>query len=152
NSLDSRLGGTHTGVGNLSIFGKYVLWRADDRNSLVSTGLMVTAPTGHRRFAGAPAAGGFGDTLLQPFLGFFWARDRFYAQGFTSVEVPSDSDDVTMYYNDLGVGYFVYRSEDPSAFLRAVAPTFEVHVNTPLNHRGGFNVRDPAWTPDVVDL
>ena len=31
-------------------------------------------------------------------------------------------------------------------------PTLEVHVNTPLNHRGVFNFADPASTPDLVDL
>jgi hypothetical protein len=33
-----------------------------------------------------------------------------------------------------------------------VAPTFEVHVNTPLNHRGVFNPNDLAGSPDIVDL
>ena len=32
-------------------------------------------------------------------------------------------------------------------------PLFEVHVNTPLNHRGTFRIpEDPAVTPDWVDL
>ena len=33
-----------------------------------------------------------------------------------------------------------------------MAPTFEVHVNTPLNHRGFDNPKDPSGTPDVVNL
>ena len=37
------------------------------------------------------------------------------------------------------------------AILNAIVPTYEVHVNTPLNHRGGY-LRDPAGTPDVVDF
>ena len=28
----------------------------------------------------------------------------------------------------------------------------EVHVNTPLNHRGGFNSNDPSATVDIVNL
>ena len=33
-----------------------------------------------------------------------------------------------------------------------MAPTFEVHVNTPLNHRDPFDANDLAGTPDVVNL
>lgn len=146
------IGGTNATVGNLSIFGKYVLWQDDQGKRLISTGMMVTTPTGPSRFAGSPASFGFHDTLIQPFLGFFWALDRFYAQGFTAIEVPTTSRDVTMFYKDVGIGYFLYRSEDPDACLRAFVPTFEVHVNTPLNHRGALRAFDQAGTPDVVDL
>jgi hypothetical protein len=34
----------------------------------------------------------------------------------------------------------------------AFAPTFEVHVNNPINHRDVFNRFDIAGTPDVVNL
>jgi hypothetical protein len=146
------IGGTSTAVGSLSIFGKYVLWQADEGKKLISTGMMLTTPTGPTRFAGSPAAFGFHDTLFQPFIGFFWQWDRAFIQGFTAVEVPSNSSDVTMYFNDLAVGYFLYRSEDPSAFLRAFVPTFETHINTPLNHRGALKPFDPAGAPDVVDF
>jgi hypothetical protein len=152
NSRNQSLGGTSTTVGNMSLFGKYVLWWDKDHNSLVSTGMMVTVPTGPANFSGARNATGFRDTSIQPFLAFFWSRDRFYAQGFTAVDVATDSRDVTLYYNDLGLGYFLYRSENPAAFVQAFAPTFEVHINTPLNHRGAVRLFDPAGTPDVVDL
>ena len=29
---------------------------------------------------------------------------------------------------------------------------FEVHVNTPLNHRGALRTADLAGTPDTIDL
>jgi hypothetical protein len=36
--------------------------------------------------------------------------------------------------------------------LTGVAPTLELHLNDPLNHRGVLRFADPAGTPDVVDL
>jgi hypothetical protein len=146
------IGGTTTTVGQLSIIGKYVLWQDSDRRNLISTGMMVTTPTGPASFSGSPASRGFRDTLLQPFFGFFWIQDRFYAQGFTAVQVPTDRNDVTMYYNDVGIGYFLFRTNDPGALISAFVPTFEAHVNTPLNHGGALRAFDPAWTPNVVDL
>ena len=44
---------------------------------------------------------------------------------------------------------------DPQAFrgwLSGIAPTVEVHVTTPLNHRGLLSFSDPAGTPDIVNL
>ncbi len=58
-----------------------------------------------------------------------------------------------MLYNDIGMGYFVYQNNnDPTAFIRAIVPTFETHINVPLNHIGVFRPNDPFGTPDVVDL
>lgn len=144
-------GGTHTSMGNLSIFGKYVLWQDAARKNLVSAGLMVNAPTGPSSFAGAPASKGFRDLSVQPFLGFFVSEGNWYAQGFSAVNVATDPNDVTSFFNDLGVGYFLYRAASKTALLQAFAPTFEAHINTPLNHRG-FRLYDPAGTPDVVNL
>ena len=41
---------------------------------------------------------------------------------------------------------------DPTVFLTAVAPTFEVHVNSPLNHRGFDNPTDPFAIAASVNL
>ena len=57
-----------------------------------------------------------------------------------------------MLYNDVGVGYFLVKSTDPQAWLTAIAPTFEVHVNTPLTHGDWTNRNDPGGTPNVVNL
>jgi hypothetical protein len=59
---------------------------------------------------------------------------------------------VTLLFNDVGVGYFLYRTGCERRFLTAVVPVLEAHFNTPLNHRGGLDPRDPARTSDVVDL
>lgn len=154
NTPYQALGGTNTSLGNLTVFGKYILAMDDETGSLLSTGLSITTPTGPSRFAGHPAAAPIRDVLFQPFLGFIKnsASGRFYAQGFTAIDVPTDNRDVTLYYNDLGVGYYLVRNEDRTAFLTAVVPTFEVHINTPLNHRGAVNANDPFATPDIVNL
>jgi hypothetical protein len=92
------------------------------------------------------------DTILQPFIGYIWAADRLFVHGFTSVDVPTDGRDVTVLSNSVGVGYIFARADAEDRLLRAVVPTFEVHVSDPLNHRGAFKINDPAGTPDVVDL
>ena len=119
---------------------------------MLTTGLAVTAPTGPTSFGGSNYLRSFNFTQIQPYLSFLWTEDRWYMIGYSSIEVPTDSRDVTMWFNDFGIGYFAYRNADPEGLIRAVAPTFEVHVNTPLNHRDWNNFNDIAGTPDVVDL
>jgi len=148
----NTMAGTFTSVNDLSIIGKYILRRNSATGDLVSAGLVVTPPTGPRTFAGAPFLNSPHTVQLQPYLGYIWSRGRFYLHGFTAFDVPFDQNQVTMMYNDVGLIYFLYRSPDPSRLISAVAPTFEVHVNTPLNHRNPFNPNDPAATPDFVDL
>jgi hypothetical protein len=146
------LGGTSTAVGNLTAFAKFILWQDQSGRNLISGGLAVSPPNGPTRFAGAPAAFGFHDATIQPFLGYIFKRDRFYIQGFEAIDVPTDPNDVTLQYNDIGIGYFIYRNTNPNAFISSIAPTFETHVNIPLNHRGVFHLSDPAGTASVVDL
>ena len=142
-------GGTSTGVGDLTAFFKGILWEDRTSGSLLSAGLAVTPPTGPSNFAGASFASSHLTTSLQPFVGFIANRGDWFVQGFSGANIPTDSRIVMMYYNDIGAGYFLYRAGEPDAFLSAVVPTLEVHVNTPLNHRA-----TPAGpgTPYVVDL
>ena len=144
--------GTSTAVGNVTVFSKLILLQQQGTGNLISGGLAVTAPTGPAAFAGAPGVFGYRDAQIQPFLGYYWMRGRFFVQGFEAIDVPTDPHDVTMQYNDIGIGYYAYRSNDPRTFLSAIVPTFETHVNVPLNHVGAFRAFDPAGTPDVVDL
>jgi hypothetical protein len=143
---------TSTSLGNLSIFGKYILEENKATGSLISVGLAITPPTGPQRFGGAPYLYGLNNLYIQPFLGWIWRSGRFYAQGFSAFDFPATTNDVTMMYNDVGIGYFLIQSADPDAFITALAPTFEVHVNSPLNHRDAFNRFDIAGTPDAVNL
>jgi hypothetical protein len=146
------IGGTSTAVGNVTVFGKYILWADDETNSLISGGMSITSPTGPARFADSPAAFPLRDVQLQPFLGYIFNLGDFFIQGFTAIDVPTDDRDVTLYYNDFGLGYYLFRSDEPTSFVNAVVPTFEVHVNTPLNHRGALNPNDPFGSADIVNL
>lgn len=148
----AKLGGTSTSLGDLSFFTKYVIKSDPKTGSLLSVGLELSVPTGPSQFGGARFLQGLHSTEIQPFIGYLLIRDRFYLHGFSSISTPSTIRDVTMIYNDLGVGYALFRSEDPDAFLTAFTPTFEIHVNNPLTHRDVFNSRDVAGTADVVDL
>ena len=144
------LGGTSTAPGDLSIFLKYALYD-DDRGNLISLGLQVTAPTGPGAFGGKKYYSYFRDTQIQPFVGYIFARDRFFIQGFSSLNVPTQSQDVTLLFTDIGMGYYAYRAAEANRFLTAVVPVAEAHLTTPLNHRG-FNSRDLASTPDVLNM
>ena len=176
-TVDNRLAGrfrqfagTSTAPGDLSLFAKYVLEEDRARGNLLSVGLVITPPTGPDVFAESPAFRGvlprtdstapvesrafrpLHSTSLQPFLGYIWNYRAFYLHGFSALDVPVDNRDVTTLSNDVGLGYYLYRNPDPSGLLTAVAPTFEVHVTTPLNHRDVFNANDPGGTANVVNL
>ncbi len=146
-------GGTSTSAGDLAAIFKYAFWDDRDAGNLMSAGLMVSMPTGPGNFAGAKGFVSPRNTALTPFIGYVFSRGDFYLQGFTSLEVPLDQNEATILYNDLGVGYFVYKAAEPGQFLSAIAPTFEVHVNTPLNNRGFYNIQDLTTnTYDAVNL
>ncbi len=142
--------GTHTSTGNFSSFLKYIL-AEDARGNLLSTGLDMSFPTGPKSFAGYPTSQGINVFEIQPFLGYIYRWDRAFIQGFTSIAVPTDQKLATMYYYDIALGYYVYRSQDPRALISAIVPTFETHLNIPLNF-AGFNINYIGSTPDVVDL
>jgi len=147
----NTLAGTYTALNDLSIIGKYVLKQDPETGSLISAGLVVTPPTGPRSFAGAKFLDTPHTTQVQPFLGYIWNRGDVYLHGFSAIDFPINPNQVTIMYNDLGIGYRLYRG-DGDRLVSSVTPTFEGHVNTPLNHRDAYNPDDPAGTPDVVDL
>ena len=128
---------------------KYALY--DDGPNLFSVGLDMNFPTGPKTFAGYPGLLGINALEIQPFFGYIMQRDRFYVQGFNSIAVPTDQKLATMYYCDIGLGYYLYRAQDPQSLLSFVVPTFETHLNIPLNWVG-FQPRYIGGTPDVVDL
>jgi hypothetical protein len=147
----AALNGTRTSWGDASFIYKAVLLETDD-DFLVSGGLAVTPPTGASSLFGDGRFARFRDTTLQPYLGFRWVEDRWYGQGFSSIDVATDCNDVTLWFNDLSVKYFSYWDPDPTQLLTAVIPTAELHVNTPLDHRGVLHTNDPAGTSDLVDV
>jgi hypothetical protein len=136
--VDSSLpgaGGEDTAIGDLFLISKVLFYRTE-AGSAVSGGLAVTLPTGRRSFAGVDQ-GDVGldhHVNLQPYIGYLWRpTERLYVQGFSSVDIPMNASDVTLMYNDIGVGYFAYLGQ---GVVTAVAPTVECRVTTPLNHNG----------------
>jgi hypothetical protein len=148
----AKLAGTSTAVDDLSFFVKYVFLRDPESGSLMTGGLAISTPNGPSSFAGAKYLAALNSTSIQPFVGYIWRRDRFYLHGFTAIDTPASLTQATMVYNDAGIGYFVYRNTDPQDWLTGVAPTFEVHVNTPLTHGDWTNRNDPGGVPNVVNL
>ena len=146
------LGGTTQSAGDLAAILKYALILDPDAGRVLSVGLLTSMPTGPRSFAASKLIRSPHNAALQPFVGFIRSYGDFYVQGFSSIDVPLNPNDVTLWYNDIGVGYYVYRASNLDQLITAVAPTMELHVNTPLNHRDPYNLRDVAGTYDQVDL
>jgi hypothetical protein len=138
-------------LGDLSIILKYAFINDRETRNVLSAGISVTAPTGGNfLLAGVPDVHPW---LLQPYVGGIYNFGNFYLQGFSAIVAPTDSRDVTAWNNDVGLGYFLYRSQDPDRLLTAVVPTVEIHVTTPLNHRNSLNsLTDPIPGIDVVNL
>jgi hypothetical protein len=137
-------------VGDLSIIFKAILFQDRDMNYLFSGGLVVTVATGPVALGGPGfTLDTFNSTLLQPYIGFLWTPGNFYLQSFTSIDVPLDPNDVTFLFNDVGIGYFVMRNRE--GFVSAIAPTVEVHINDPLNHRHP-SADCMLGLPDWVDI
>lgn len=149
-----ELNGTHTTVGDLSVIFKWVLCETCDADSdtLLSAGIAVTPPTGASNLFNAPAYGRFRNTTVQPYLGYIWRYEDIYIQGFSAVDVPTNRNDATVWYNDVSVRYFLYWNPNPRAWVTSIAPLVELHLNTPLTHRGTLRSFDPAATSDALNL
>ena len=134
--------------GDIDLIFKYALY--NDRNSgdVFSAGMVLTLPTESKDFA-IPGQSSLNDVVFQPYIGYRFSSGDFFVQGFSSLAVPTDFRDVTFLFNDLAVGYFAYR--DSGGTLRAVVPTAELHINTPLSHRGSDDL-NPIGFPDIVDI
>ena len=142
-------GSSDSWVSDLSIILKYAPIRNSVTGDTLSLGLVVTPPTGQRpRTLFGPKPISIDTTLLQPFVGYIWHRGDFFLQAFHCVMVPADSRDVTFLFNDLGIGYWLLRAQGDS-LVTGLIPTFEVHVNTPLNNRDSNH--QPGYR-DSVDL
>jgi hypothetical protein len=145
-SGDPRLTETH--IGDLSVLFKFAFFNDRATGNLVSAGLVVTAPTGK----GLPLAGQstVNPTFVQPWFGSIWNWNNLFVQNFIAVAVPTDSRDVALFFKDVSVGYWLYRNGDPGRILSAIAPQAELHLNTPLNHRGLDHL--PIGFPDTLDF
>jgi hypothetical protein len=137
---------TKTELGDLTVVLKYAVMNNPANANLLSVGLAITPPTGESptTFVNRNGPPGtfitFRDTILQPYTGYIWDLGDWYVHGFSSLAIPTNSGDVTVAFNDVGVGYWLYHDEANDARIGAIVPTFELHVNTPLNH--GKRIRD----------
>lgn len=146
NTLDN--GSTFTDIGDLSIVTKYAFLNDAESGNVISGGVVVTVPTGPTGFAGVSVSNPFHETVVQPWLGYIFNSGDFFVHGFAGLDIPTDSRDTTLLFNDLGVGYIYRTCSD--RIITYIAPTLEVHVNDPLNHRGAFN--GPAGVTDWIVL
>jgi hypothetical protein len=129
-------------LGDISVSFTYAFFQ-DQAGDAFTGGLVVTVPS-------APAVntigGDLNPTFLQPFLGYRWAQNDWYVHGFSSVSCSTDEREATSLFNDIGVGYWLYRGTSNEG-LNAIIPTLEAHVFTPLSHRAES---DLFYTPDFV--
>ncbi len=146
------IGKTSTALGDLNLYTKVALWENREKGNIVTAGLSISFPTGPQNFGNAQWLNSLHYIQFQPYLGFAYNWNKLYVIGFTSINVPGNSKDVTQYFNDLSIGYFLYTNPDETAFLRRIAPFVEAHVNTPLNHRDVFNSQDIAGSADVLNM
>ncbi len=125
---------------------------------------MPTAKDVRVSLAGTPLLSVDNDSVrLQPFLGGVrYLSDRLYVHGFTQLDFATNGSEVRIndgngnlnhagnvrdsnnLFADLGVGYWMYRSQDSSG-LTGVIPTLEVHQTTSIRDAdtlsvGAFNV------------
>jgi hypothetical protein len=136
-----------TKIDDLSVIFKYAFYNDPRTYNVMSAGLLVTVPTGQPF---NPIAGSsIHPTIFLPYTGFIYNWDRFYAHGFLSLETSTDLRIPTIMFNDIGVGFWLYRVQHSQLFT-SIVPTVEAHVNTPLSKRGVD--QDPVGFTDQIIL
>jgi hypothetical protein len=136
-------------IGDLSLLFKYAFINNKQTGNVVSAGMVLTVPTGEGLQIEGESS--LNSVVFQPFVGGIYNYNAFFFQGFSSIAVPDDMRDITLWFNSMAAGYHLLpKSTDPDDILRDVAPVVELHINTPLNHRGSESV--PIGFPDTVDL
>ena len=135
-------------VGDVSLIFKYAMINDPSSRDVLSGGMVLTLPTG--KAVQIDGESSLHATVFQQYVGFILNADDWYVQGFSSLAVPTDFRDVTLFFNSIGAGFWLYRDDAQNASLRGVVPTAELHLNTPLNHRG-LNNADPIGYSDSLD-
>jgi hypothetical protein len=114
-------------VGDLSVIFKWAPINETDR--VCAVGMDLTVPSGDSPYWFADG-GDLHPVWFQFFAGYYRGWGDCFLHGFTSLAVPSDSRETTILFQDLGLGYWLRCSR---RCLRAVVPTFEAHLNVPLD-------------------
>ena len=134
--------------GDVTLVTKYAFYDDRTTGNLISGGLLVTLPTGEATFSTNNSA--IHSTIYQPWTGFIYNFGDTFVHGFSSITIPSDRRDVTAWYNDLGVGYWL-RKEQRDHFFHGIVPTAELHLGTPLRS-GSLTDFDRAHMSDYLSL
>lgn len=146
--LTDAPGLNETCIGDVSVLLKYAFINDRASGDVFSGGLVMTAPTGPAlHFAGQSTVN---PLFLQPWLGDLWNWKDLFVQGFTSLAVPTDSRDAILFFKSVGVGYWLYRSDEPNRLLNALVPDVELHLTTPLDHKGLNTL--PIGFPSILDF
>lgn len=143
---------TRGNTGDLTMIYKQALIFDPQGGNVLSVGAAVTAPTGPSTIASVTPAytvnGVYHWGGIQPYMAFYRsigpAFNGLFLQGFSSLDRPFSPHDSTFWFNDLGIGYYYRR--DASRGLTGVVPSFEVHVNTPLDGRTQTITATPELT------
>jgi hypothetical protein len=163
-------------VGDLAMVVKGLLIRRD--TFVVSGGLAFTVPTARdSQYSFAQSDSGPFMTIanrsvhLMPFVGGLWTpNERLFAIGYFQVDVDANGDPVTMgripsgsfreptmLYLDLGMGYWLRRSDSTSDLVTGFAPIMELHMNQSLDSAsaislGTLSVTGAADNISILDL
>ena len=120
--------------GDMTVIAKFALINNRSTGDVLSVGMAVTAPTGPDAIL--PDGTRLNPTLLQPWTGFVYNWERLFAQGFTSLIIPTDSRDSLVTTGSLSFGYRLYSATDPDAILTYITPVIEGHSIIAMTHRG----------------
>lgn len=123
-------------MGDLSVITKWAFLYDEESGSGVSTGTVVTFPTGQGPRESVDGRR-INTTYVQPYVGWVLNSDLFYAQGFTGamLSLNTNQNEPTLLSNSVGIGAWLLRNRC-DALLRGIAIPVEVHVLTPLDRRG----------------
>jgi hypothetical protein len=142
-------------IGNLTLFSKFVLLRNPDTGSLISAGAALTLPTGPETLiatvtstiggtAIATVTDRVNPTYIQPFVGWIYNVDQdIYLQGFHSVAFSTDDSAPDIWFNDIGIGAYLYRGSSCS-----IVPIAELHLTTPFEQDSALAF--PIGVPDTL--
>jgi hypothetical protein len=146
-------GFTTTLLGNISAIVKAVVCEDRQSGSLLSAGATLSVPTASN-IKIDPGMSTI--AYMQPFGGFILNRGDLFIQGFSSLTVPLVSAQSIVLFNDVGVGYWLYRNSSSSSWLSGMAPTLEFHLATPLRQidpsSEEFGAVDGLRVFDVLDV
>jgi hypothetical protein len=133
-------------VGDMTVVLKYAPYLNRDTGNAVAVGLAVTIPTGPT----IPTANGNANCwLFQPYVGFLYNfGTNWYAEGYSSVAIPTNSNTDLLLFEDIGVGYWLYQG---NSFLTGIVPTVEFHANIAPNDKEciGYNTNELDITAGV---